>query len=146
MDKPVAYVSYFLKKNRVEYYDRMSEVRRSGNYEQRVKFFLEAVNEAADDAVSSIESLRRLHCKNESLLPRTNRSKDTLRMVFDYAEKRPILSIANASTSLGLSYNTVSKQVNALVDFGILEKTSDASRNRVYSYRDYIEILKRGME
>ena len=32
LSKPVIYVSYFLKKNQVEYYDRISEVRRSGNY------------------------------------------------------------------------------------------------------------------
>jgi len=37
--KPVLYVSFFLKKNQVEYYDRISEVRRSGNYEQWVRFF-----------------------------------------------------------------------------------------------------------
>jgi Fic family protein len=40
LNKPVIYVSYFLKKNQFEYYDRISEVRRSGNYEQWVSFFL----------------------------------------------------------------------------------------------------------
>ena len=40
LDHPVLYVSYFLKKNQIEYYDRISEVRRSGNYEQWVRFFL----------------------------------------------------------------------------------------------------------
>ena len=31
LTKPVIYISYFLKKNQVEYYDRMTEVRRSGS-------------------------------------------------------------------------------------------------------------------
>ena len=31
---PILYISYFLKRNRVEYYDRMTEVRNKGNYEQ----------------------------------------------------------------------------------------------------------------
>lgn len=31
---PVLYISCFLKKNRIEYYDRMSEVRNKDNYEQ----------------------------------------------------------------------------------------------------------------
>ena len=30
---PALYISYFLKKNRIDYYDRMTEVRRAGNYE-----------------------------------------------------------------------------------------------------------------
>ena len=34
LSTPALYLSYFLKKNRIEYYDRMTEVRRNGNYEQ----------------------------------------------------------------------------------------------------------------
>ena len=40
ISKPIIYISYFLKKNQIEYYDRISEVRRSGNYEQWISFFL----------------------------------------------------------------------------------------------------------
>lgn len=39
LEKPVIYISYFLKKNQIEYYDRISEVRKSRNYEQWIKFF-----------------------------------------------------------------------------------------------------------
>lgn len=58
LSKPVIYVSCFLKKNQVEYYDRISEVRRSGNYEQWARFFLEAVSSAAGDALESENYLR----------------------------------------------------------------------------------------
>lgn len=63
LDKPVIYISYFLKKNQIEYYDRISEVRRSGNYEQWVAFFLEAVSAAAKDSLVTIEALSELHEK-----------------------------------------------------------------------------------
>ena len=39
LSKPILYISYFLKLNRVEYYDRLSAVRQSGDYAQWVKFF-----------------------------------------------------------------------------------------------------------
>ena len=54
---PCLYLSYFLKVNRIEYYDRMSEIRRSGNYEQWVKFFLRAFRDAAADAAKAVEEL-----------------------------------------------------------------------------------------
>lgn len=57
LDVPAIYVSYFLKSNQVEYYDRISEVRRTGNYEQWIHFFLEALNAAAQDAMESIRKL-----------------------------------------------------------------------------------------
>ena len=55
------YISYFLKKNRMEYYDRMTEVHNNGNYEQWVKFFLQAISESAEDAVDKIQKLSALH-------------------------------------------------------------------------------------
>jgi len=36
---PVLYISYYLKKNRIEYYERLSEVHNNGNFEQWVKIF-----------------------------------------------------------------------------------------------------------
>ena len=48
LSTPALYISYFLKKNRVEYYDRMTEVRVKGNYEQWVTFFLRALLESAE--------------------------------------------------------------------------------------------------
>lgn len=67
---PALYISYFLKKNRVEYYDRMTEVRAKGNYEQWVKFFLQALIESAEDATATIDELISLHDKWVLLLIR----------------------------------------------------------------------------
>lgn len=144
LKEPVIYVSYFLKKNQVEYYDRISEVRRSGNYEQWVKFFLEAVDAAAMDAVESIKKLSRLHDDNIAVLPKSVRKKDTLRTLFDYLEKHPIIDIKNTSKALGVSYNTTATAVKTLMDLGILREKTNAARNRVFSYEAYLEILRSG--
>ena len=141
--KPVIYISYFLKKNQVEYYDRISEVRRSGNYEQWIRFFLEAVSKAAIDSMESINQLLDLHEKNVSLLPKTNRSKDNLRILFDYIEQYPIIDIKRTANELSVSYNTVSTAVNKLVELGILRETTNAARNRVFAYEDYLKILRK---
>lgn len=143
LDKPVIYISYFLKKNQIEYYDRISEVRRNGNYEQWVSFFLEAVSAAAKDSLLTIESLSKLHEKNIELLPKTTRKKDNIRALFDYIEQYPIIDIKKTANALDLSYNTVSNAINKLVEIGILKETTNASRNRVFSYGDYLKILRK---
>ena len=142
--KPVIYVSYFLKKNQVEYYDRISEVRRRGDYEQWVRFFLEAVSAASADAATSIDQLSRLHDENIARLPKTNRSTDNVRAVFDYLEQHPIIDIKRTAATLGVSYNTVSSAVKKLAGLGILRETTNAARNRVYAYEDYLQILRQG--
>lgn len=140
---PVIYVSYFLKKNQVEYYDRMGEVRRSGNYEQWVKFFLKAVKEAAEDSLHSIKQLSNLYNESITAIPKTSRKVDNVRAVFDYAEQHPILDISRTAEALGLSYNTVSGAVQKLVQTGVLKKMTNAARNRVFVYENYLDILRK---
>jgi Fic family protein len=144
LKKPVINISYFLKKNQVEYYDRITAVRKSGNYEQWVGFFLEAVDAAAVDAVESIEKLSALHDSNLAKLPKTNRTKDSVRMVFDYLEQHPIIDMKRTADALGVSYNTVSAAVKKLMKTGILKETRNAARNRVFAYEEYLQILRRG--
>ncbi len=141
--KPVIYVSYFLKKNQIEYYDRISEVRRSGNYEQWVRFFLEAVGSAAEDAAQSVEKLSKLHNKNISKLPKSNRKKDNVRILFDYIEQHPIIDIKQTAENLKVSYNTVAAAVKRLIEMGVLIETTNRSRNRVFVYEEYLEILRK---
>ena len=143
LEAPVIYISYFLKKNQVEYYDRISEVRRTGNYEQWVHFFLEAVAAAAQDSLHTIDALTQLHNQNLARLPESPRKKDTLKTVFDYIEQYPIISIKKTALALGLSYNTISTAVKKLVTLGILHETTNASRNRVFIYEDYLSILRK---
>lgn len=143
LSKPVIYISYFLKKNQVEYYDRISEVRRSGNFEQWIKFFLEAVSKAATDSLESIRQLSILHDKNIARLPISNRKKDNLRAVFEYIEQYPIIDIKRTAKELGISYNTAATVVKKLVELGILQETTNKSRNRVFAYEEYLDILRK---
>ena len=143
ISKPIIYISYFLKKNQIEYYDRISEVRRNGNYEQWVGFFLEAVSAAAKDSLATVEKLSALHESNIERLPVTARKNDNVRRVFDYIEQYPIIDIKRTASDLEVSYNTVSAAVGKLVQAGILEETTNASRNRVFSYKEYLNILRK---
>ena len=143
LSKPVLYVSYFFKKNQVEYYDRLSEVRRSGNYEQWIIFFLQAVKEASLDAYTSIQLLSKLHDENIALLGQPHRKKDNRRLVFDYLEQHPIIDIGKTANALGITYNTVSTIVYQLIDLGILKESTNTSRNRIFIYEKYVEILRK---
>lgn len=99
---PALYISYFLKKNRVEYYDRMTEVRSKGNYEQWVKFFLQALAESAKDAIAAIDELTALHDKNVDLVAGMGRASKNAMLVFRYLEANPIIEIGKPQKHWGL--------------------------------------------
>lgn len=144
LTSPVLYISYFLKRNRVEYYDRISEVRRSGNYEQWVRFFLQAVEECARDAIETIDKLTALHEKDKAAVSAMGRASKNALLVFAYLEANPIIDIGKTAQALGLSFNTVSAAVKRLVGAGILKQMDAANRNRSFSYEACLEILRNG--
>ena len=142
---PALYISYFLKRNRIEYYDRMTEVRRKGNYEQWITFFLQAVMESAEDAVHTIDQLTALHDKNMTLLTEgiTKRQSDTLKKLFAYLEANPIIEVTKTSQALDMAYNTIARAVAVLEEKGILAQSEKAGKTRIYSYSEYLDILRK---
>lgn len=143
LQTPALYISFYLKKNRIEYYDRMSEVRSKDNYEQWVKFFLRAVQSSAEDASQTIRELASLHERNMAVIDGMGRAKKTAKALFTYLEQNPIIDIRKTTEALGSSFSTVSGAVKRLEEKGILVQTNNASRNRVFAYQEYLDILRK---
>ncbi len=140
---PTLYISYFLKRNRIEYYDRLNEVRLKGNYEQWVKFFLRAVKESAEDATASIDLLAAMHERNLKLIREKDSGKSFLEKVFLELEKRPITDVGGMAKSLNSTFVTTDKALKLLVDLGILEQAGSQKRNRRFVYKEYLDVLRR---
>ena len=144
LSRPVLYVSYFLKINRIEYYDRMTQVRVTGDYEQWIIFFLEALSNSTNDAIQTIDKLTTLHNKSLALFDDlSKRLKTNVLKVFNYIESNPIIDIQKTAASLEMSYNTASKIVSLLVEKGILQQTDKSGKARIFSYSEYLDILRK---
>lgn len=145
ISSPLLYLSYYLKSNRIEYYDRMAEIRKSGNYEQWIKFFLRGISETASDATETIDLLTALREKNEKILAETQRSSTKSLEFLRYLEQNPILETKKTAAALHCSYNTVANYINFFCEKGILKQTSKSGKSRIYSYEDYLKILRKGV-
>lgn len=147
ISKPVLYISCFLKMNRVEYYDRLSEVRQKGNYEQWVQFFLQMILETANDAIDSINALEELHKKNLVLLEKIPmRTRDNALKLFEYIERKAIIDTSKTAVELGLSYNTTAKNIELLCSMNILSPSAKNGKASLFSYTEYLDILRKGTE
>lgn len=142
---PTLYISYFLKKYQSEYYNRLSEARCKGHFEQWIKFFLRALGESARDAVETIDELCSLNSENELLIKSRKlgrAQKNTLR-VFEYLKAHPIIDVGQTAAALQISFNTVSAAVKRLIELEILVSAKNATRNRIFIYDTYLKILRR---
>ena len=140
---PTLYISYFLKRNRIEYYDRMMEVRLKGNFEQWVQFFLKAVAESSQDAIQTIDLLLELHERDLAKVMESKKSLKSTVQVFEYVKRNPIIDIKKTSAEIGVVFNTVAKAVKNLMDIGILKQTENSRRNRCFAYDEYLGILRK---
>ena len=144
LSSPVLYISCFLKMNRVEYYDRMTEVRNKGNYEQWIKFFLFVIAQAADDAIETIDRITQLHNRSTEMFKELSAvAEPKVLKLFEYIEKNPIIDTQKTANVLGFSYNTTAKYIDYLCEKGILKQTAKAGKANVYSYEDYLNILRK---
>jgi len=59
-EKPLPYLSLFLKKHRTKYYELLDGVRRDGDWEAWLSFFLDGVRETSAGAVASAHTMSEL--------------------------------------------------------------------------------------
>lgn len=146
LKSPALYVSYFLKLNRVEYYDRMMDVRRNGSYEQWISFFIKAFVESTEDAIQTIDEITKLRADSLKWINSAGFSSRRLKTrleLLTYLEASPIIELKKTAEAMNVSYNTLMRAVNDLVDIGLLVQQDNKQRGRTYSYENYLKILRR---
>ncbi|PKK98143.1 MAG: Fic family protein [Tenericutes bacterium HGW-Tenericutes-2] len=145
LEADTLYLSYYLKRNRIEYYDRLMDVRLKGHYEAWITFFLEGVIESSKHALNTIEALLDLREKHLKMLTSLQgKTKQTALLLFDYIESHPIIDIKQASIGIKKAFNTVSSAIETFEDFGILKQVDGNKRYRIFAYEPYLSILRDG--
>ncbi len=144
--EPLLYLSLYFKQNRPTYYELLDSVRRNGDWERWLQFFLEGVRETAEGAVSTAKRLVELFGQDqERIVPRGRRAGSALR-VHDAIKARPVTSMQDVCARTGLSFPATSSAMEVLVDLGIASELTGKRRNRIFAYDRYIAILNEGTE
>lgn len=144
--KPLLYLSYYFKRNRSEYYDRLMDIRIKGDWESWLKFFLKGIAEIsveATDTAKSILSIKEEHSRiiNASVSNPANGLK-----LLEILYKSPIITVNLTRDLLNVSYPTASSLVTEFCSLGILTDNPEEQRNKKYKYQQYIKLLEVGTD
>ena len=142
---PVLYLSLYLKQHRSVYYQMLDWVRRTGDWERWLLFFLEGVRQTAEGAVSASQSLSDMFTNHRTAIQQNRRANSALR-VHEALMQRPMLSLPEVRRRTGLSYPGASSGMDTLVGMGIAREFTDRRRNRLFVYDAYLSILSEGTE
>jgi Fic family protein len=142
LERPLLYLSYYLKANRSEYYERLMRVRHEGDWEGWLEFFLTGVLETSRAATQTARQILALREDSRNRVgERISGSPNALRLL-DYAFERPVLTIRMAEDSLDCSYGTARNLVSNFEELGLLREITGQKRNRRYRFDPYLEVFE----
>lgn len=144
LSQPLLYLSYYFKKNRINYYDRLMIVRNTGDWEQWIKFFLKGISETSEEAISTAKEILMLKKVCEDIIVKSN---NNYRQFLDFLFRNPIIDKQEAAKKLNVSQPTANRIVDQFCDLGILvDQKPESKRYKKYAFTKYLAILSRGTE
>lgn len=146
LSHPLLYLSFYLKKNRTEYYDWLMKIRLDGDWEGWLKFFLKGVKEVSEEAVNSASKIIIL---KETILKRLFDKKVSSIYAVEFLNllfRKPIITSRELIKELGTSKETANQIIKKFEEIEILKEISGKKRYKKYIFSDYVNIIKRGTE
>lgn len=144
LSRPLLYLSYFFKRNRQEYYDRLNMVRENGDFEGWVKFFLEGVVEVSERAAQTAQRIMALQESDKNRLFGAGVASPLAVVLLDKLFSFPIVRVPEVKKMLHTSYETANSLVKKFEKAGILREVTGGRRNRLFAYTEFLNIIEEG--
>ncbi|WP_316817868.1 Fic family protein [Pedobacter nyackensis] len=143
LKQPILYLSDFFENNRQLYYDNLMLARVQNNISQWLKFFLTGIIETAKKGVTTFDAILQLQKNLEIKLKTLGNRNINAQKVVDYLYTQPVINVNNVETIIQKSYVTAYKLINDLEQLEILSEISGAQRNKLYVFKDYLDLFKK---
>jgi Fic family protein len=144
--EPLLYLSLYFKQNRDRYFELLDRVRREGDWEAWLAFFLDGVHQTAEGAVTTARRLESLFSGDHERIAAGGRRSGSALRVHEALKSRPVTSMQDLRKRTGLSFPATAAGMDLLCDLGIARERTGKRRNRIFAYDLYLAILNEGTE
>jgi len=144
LDEPILYLSLYLKQNRHTYYELLQEVRESGNWETWLEFFLIGIEKSSKQAIQTAEKINDLFAKDSEKISYLGRARFSCEHTLEYMKRLPQVTVPLIAKALQMTQPTARNALNLLKSIGVLAEVSGKKRDKIYIYRQYLNILEDG--
>jgi Fic family protein len=141
LSEPLLYLSLHFKQHRTTYYALLDRVRRTGDWEAWIAFFLEGVRSTAEGAVSTARRLSAMFQDDRARIVASGRRAGSALRIHEALKSRPVASIAVLRRASRLSVTGATTALDLLLDLGIANEVTGRRRGRVFTYRSYLAVL-----
>ena len=145
LTKPALYLSDYFERHKTAYVDHLMAVREGNHLREWLVFFLYGVEETARSSISVFKNILSLKERIErDVLPQfSTRRHENARRLIDHLYKKPVVDTKAVTAFLDTTPNTASAMISDLVKHDVLTEMTGQRRNRLFIFRDYIELFTR---
>ena len=144
LDKPVLYLSQFFELHRQDYYDSLTTVRRTNDFEQWLRFFLVGVNETSKKAIATLQAIMHLRTQTNQDILQLGKRAERAHQLIEHLYQHPIVSVAQVAEFLRVTPQAANSLVGELVRIGVLREITGYERNRLFRYEAYVALFGDG--
>ena len=137
---PLLYLSAYFHRHRQEYYDLLLRVSERGAWRDWLLFFLRGIADQAEDAATRARKLQDLREDWHRRLAQARTSALALRLA-DALFQTPVLTIPQAQRLLGVTYPSAQRNVEKLVQVGILQLVGGTSYGKTYTAPELLDMV-----
>jgi Fic family protein len=141
LQRPVLYLSHYLKQHRASYYDRLMAIRMEGDWEGWLRFFLTGVAEVAREAEQTAQRIVGLREEIRLRAQTAGMSASAFKLL-DYLFEQPIISVNAARDHLQCSYQAANGLIKELTAIAVLVEVTGGSRNRIFRFSPYLDLFQ----
>lgn len=144
LHKPALYLSDYFERNKTAYIDHLMAVRQGNHLREWLVFFMFGVEETARASASVFRAVLDLKQRIErEVLPRFSaRRQNNAQALMRQLYARPVIDVKGAMEISGVSTNTAAALIDDMVTFGVLAEVTGQRRNRLFVFRDYLDIFR----
>jgi len=139
LDKPLLYLSGYFERHRDEYIDGLSDVSRSGDWENWIALCLRAIAVQGNDGVQRGRQL--LELREDYRIRFQGGKRAGSLPVIDALFTWPTTTTRQVEERLEIPRFSAQRYITTLVEEGILMELTGRQRNRVFAAHEVIEIL-----
>ncbi len=144
--QPLLYLSLYLKQHRSQYFDLLMKVRKEGDWESWLRFFVIGVREMAEGAVATARKLNDIGVEDRKKIGEIGRKAGSALRIHQAFQSRPIANIPFLAKATKLSVPAVTGALEALQEEGIIKEVSGRKRYRFFAYERYLDLMRKGTE
>ena len=144
--EPLLYLSLYLKEHRTTYYSLLDAVRREGDWERWLAFFLDGVAQVARSATDTTARIVQMIERDRQRIGQVGRGAGSALRVHQLAVRSVVINPRLVAAHTQLSDPPIYAAIQRLERLGVLREVTGRQRGRIWVYGEYLDLLNEGTD